>query len=114
MLNRLSLNHKRTDSVHNNQNSQFNEKENNQKNLNRLKKSLKVNEIDPSLIIKPSDAKNYLTNADSKVNQMLGYNSTQPKSDPKIKVNSMIAFQFPKTEQLIPHEKKTTNTSQYY
>jgi hypothetical protein len=102
MINRLSLNHRRTDSLHNNQNSQFNEKENNQKNLNRLKKSLKANELDPSFVVKPADPKNYLTNADSKINQTLGYNSIQPKVDPKSKINSLIAFLGGKTDQVIP------------
>ncbi len=81
MLARLSFHNKKSENKINeifnaHQNSQHNEKENNQQNLNLIKKSLKFNELDPTLCLK-AERKNCLSNIDNRLNLSLNYNSNQ-------------------------------------
>ncbi len=94
MLARLSFHNKKSDNKANDdfdahQNNQYNEKENNQQNLNLIKKSLKFNEIDSTLLLK-AERKNCLPNVDDKFNLNLNYNSTKVVGENRRKINSRI------------------------
>ena len=81
--------HKLIDNVHAHQNHQQDEKENNLQNLNLVKKSLKINDLENHVNLK-LERKNYLTNADNKLNMSLNYNSNNLLGEPRARITSRI------------------------
>lgn len=111
MLNRLSINHKKTQLAR--INSEYSEKENNQKNLNKIKKSARHNHLDPTLLLKPHvDLKNYLTDADNRLNISANYNSIQTAADLRARFTSKTGHSN-KLELIVPIEKIKSNTQQF-